>query len=94
MQRLFSVGPVGRGRRPGRLARYVAAALGDPGGVLIADETGFVKTGRRSAGVQRQYTGTAGKITNCQVGVFLAYAVAGGPGAGRPGAVPAPVLDR
>ena len=42
--------------------------------MLIADETGFLKTGRRSAGVQRQYTGTAGKITNCQVGVFLAYA--------------------
>lgn len=58
-----------------RLVRYVAGELGDPGGVLIADETGFLKTGRRSAGVQRQYTGTAGKITNCQVGVFLAYAV-------------------
>ena len=58
-----------------RLVRYVAAELGDPGGVLICDETGFLKTGGRSAGVQRQYTGTAGKITNCQVGVFLAYAV-------------------
>jgi SRSO17 transposase len=57
------------------LSRYVAARLGDPGGVLIADETGFEKSGTRSAGVQRQYTGTAGKITNCQVGVFLAYAV-------------------
>jgi SRSO17 transposase len=57
------------------LGRYVAAELGDPGGVLIADETGFEKTGSRSAGVQRQYTGTAGKITNCQIGVFLAYAV-------------------
>ncbi len=40
--------------------------------VLIADETGFEKSGSCSAGVQRQYTGTAGKITNCQVGVFLA----------------------
>src|SRR5260370_22256026 len=57
------------------LGRYVAARLGDPAGVLIADETGFEKTGVHSAGVQRQYTGTAGKITNCQVGVFLAYAV-------------------
>jgi SRSO17 transposase len=46
-----------------------------PSGVLIADDTGFEKAGRHSAGVQRQYTGTAGKITNCQVGVFLAYAV-------------------
>ena len=52
----------------------VVAALGDPGGVLIADETGFVKKGKASAGVQRQYTGTSGKIDNCQIGVFLAYA--------------------
>ncbi len=59
------------------LARYVAAQAGDPSGVLIADETGFEKAGVCSAGVQRQYTGTAGKITNCQVGVFLAYAVPG-----------------
>jgi SRSO17 transposase len=57
------------------LGRYVARRLGDQRAVLIADETGFEKTGRHSAGVQRQYTGTAGKITNCQVGVFLAYAV-------------------
>jgi SRSO17 transposase len=57
------------------LGRYVAAELGDHGAVLIADETGFLKSGSCSAGVQRQYTGTAGKITNCQVGVFLAYAV-------------------
>jgi SRSO17 transposase len=59
------------------LGCYVAARLGDPAGVLIADETGFLKSGSHSAGVQRQYTGTAGKITNCQVGVFLAYAVPG-----------------
>ena len=47
----------------------------DPGlaaGVFIVDDTGFVKKGRRSAGVQRQYTGTSGKIDNCQLGVFLA----------------------
>jgi len=43
-------------------------------GVFIADDTGFIKKGRRSAGVQRQYTGTSGKIDNCQLGVFLAYA--------------------
>jgi SRSO17 transposase len=47
--------------------------------VLVADDTGFQKSGRCSAGVQRQYTGTAGKITNCQIGVFLAYVVPGGP---------------
>jgi SRSO17 transposase len=48
--------------------------LGEPGGVLIVDETGFLKKGDRSAGVQRQYSGTAGRIENCQIGVFLAYA--------------------
>jgi hypothetical protein len=48
--------------------------LGDPDGVLTGDDTGVEKKGSCSAGVQRQYTGTAGKITNCQLGVFLAYA--------------------
>jgi SRSO17 transposase len=46
--------------------------------VLIVDETGFIKKGTRSAGVARQYTGTTGKIDNCQIGVFLAYATPGG----------------
>ena len=55
------------------LRGYVLERLG-PGGVLIVDETGFIKKGTRSAGVARQYTGTTGKIDNCQVGVFLAYA--------------------
>jgi SRSO17 transposase len=49
-------------------------AGGPARGVFIADDTGFIKKGRRSAGVQRQYTGTTGKIDNCQLGVFLAYA--------------------
>ncbi|HEY0495517.1 MAG TPA: IS701 family transposase [Kutzneria sp.] len=53
---------------------YVVEHLGDPHGVLIGDETGFVKKGRRSAGVQRQYSGTAGRTENCQIGTFLAYA--------------------
>jgi SRSO17 transposase len=53
---------------------YVVERLGDPDGVLIADDTGFLKKGTRSAGVQRQYSGTAGRTENCQVGVFLAYA--------------------
>ncbi|WP_425271899.1 IS701 family transposase [Micromonospora violae] len=52
--------------------------LGDPQGVLIPDETGFVKKGTTSVGVQRQYTGTAGRIENSQVAVFLAYTGAGG----------------
>ena len=53
---------------------YVIERLGEPDGVLIADDTGFIKKGTRSAGVQRQYSGTAGRTENCQVGVFLAYA--------------------
>ena len=57
---------------------YVVGNLGAPDGVLIADETGFIKKGTRSAGVQRQYSGTAGRTENCQIGVFLAYASAQG----------------
>ena len=53
---------------------YVVAHLGAPDGVLIIDETGFLKKGTRSAGVARQYSGTAGRVENCQIGVFLAYA--------------------
>lgn len=60
------------------LRGWVVEHLGDPGGVLVVDETGFVKKGTKSAGVQRQYSGTAGRIENCQVGVFLAYASARG----------------
>jgi SRSO17 transposase len=60
------------------LRSYVTAAIGDPGGVLIPDETGFLKKGMMSAGVARQYSGTAGRVENCQVGVFLAFAVPGG----------------
>ena len=57
---------------------YVVDHLGDPDGVLIVDETGFLKKGAQSAGVQRQYSGTAGRVENCQVGVFLAYYTARG----------------
>jgi SRSO17 transposase len=46
--------------------------LGDPAAVPVLDETGFVKKGTRSVRVQRQYSGTAGRIENCQIGVFLA----------------------
>src|SRR5436305_3414918 len=56
------------------LIDYVREHLGDPDGVLVVDETGFLKKGTRSCGVARQYSGTAGRIENCQVGVFLAYA--------------------
>jgi SRSO17 transposase len=57
---------------------YVVECLGDRDGVLIVDDTGFLKKGVRSAGVQRQYPGTAGRTENCQVGTFLAYASARG----------------
>jgi len=56
------------------LRAYVVEHLGDKHAVLIVDETGFVKKGEQSVGVQRQYSGTAGRIENCQIGVFLAYA--------------------
>lgn len=56
------------------LRNYVVEFLGDPDAVLILDETGFLKKGDKSAGVARQYAGTAGRIENAQVGVFLAYA--------------------
>ena len=56
------------------LPAYVQEQLADPDGVLIVDETGFLKKGNHSVGVQRQYSGTAGRIENCQIGVFLAYA--------------------
>jgi SRSO17 transposase len=58
----------------------VVEHLSDPGAVLVVDETGFLKKGTTSVGVQRQYSGTAGKVDNCQLGVFLAYAS----GKGRP----------
>jgi SRSO17 transposase len=56
------------------LLGYVAEHLGAPGGVLVVDETGFLKKGTKSCGVARQYSGTAGRVENCQVGVFLGYA--------------------
>jgi SRSO17 transposase len=56
------------------LIEYVRDNLGDANGVLIVDETGFLKKGTKSCGVARQYSGTAGRIENSQVGVFLAYA--------------------
>src|SRR3954447_4904745 len=56
------------------LRAYVVEHLGDPDAVLVLDETGFEKKGEKSVGVQRQYSGTAGRVENCQVGVFLGYA--------------------
>lgn len=55
------------------LQDFVFENLLDPDGIIVFDETGFIKKGTKSAGVQRQYTGTAGKIENCQIGVFMTY---------------------
>jgi SRSO17 transposase len=62
------------------LRGYVLEHLGDRSGVVVADETGFLKKGTKSAGVQRQYSGTAGRIENCQLGVFLTYVSSRGRG--------------
>jgi SRSO17 transposase len=56
------------------LQQYVLEHLSHPEAVVVIDETGFLKKGQESVGVQRQYTGTAGRIENCQIGVFLCYA--------------------
>ena len=56
------------------LRGYVVEHVGDPRAVLVIDETGFLKQGAKSVGVKRQYSGTAGRIENCQIGVFLTYA--------------------
>jgi SRSO17 transposase len=56
------------------LRTYIGQHLADPEAVLVLDETGFLKQGRHSAGVARQYSGTAGRVENCQIGVFLGYA--------------------
>src|SRR5262249_19035263 len=60
------------------LRDYVIGHLGDPGAVLVVDETGDVKKGTATAGVQRQYTGTAGRTENAQVAVYLAYVARAG----------------
>ncbi len=62
------------------LRGHVAAELGDPDGILICDGRGFPKKGSASCGVARQWCGRLGKVDNCQVGVFLAYAAQGGHG--------------
>ena len=66
---------LGRGRWEADALRdvvrdYAVETLGDENAVLVLDETGFLEQGRASCGVGRQYTGSAGKITNCQIGVF------------------------
>jgi len=60
------------------LREYVRETIGDATGMLVIDETGFLKKGTKSVGVQRQYSGTAGRIENCQIGVFLTYTTLAG----------------
>jgi SRSO17 transposase len=74
MQRLLSTADWDPDLVRDDLRGYVVEHLGDPAAVLVVDETGFLKKGTTSVGVQRQYSGTAGKVDNCQLGVFLAYA--------------------
>lgn len=78
MQRLFNAAKWDVDGVRDDVRAYVIDHLGEADGVLVGDDTGFEKKGVHSAGVQRQYTGTAGKITNCQIGVFLSYATGRG----------------
>ncbi len=73
MQRLLSTAQWDADVVRDDLIAYVKEYLGEPGAILVIDETGFVKKGKKSAGVKRQYTGTVGKRENCQVGVFVTY---------------------
>ena len=73
---------------------YALETLAEGDAVLVIDESGFLKQGTASCGVARQYTGSAGKITNCQVGVFAAYVSDQRPRLHRPAALPAQGLDR
>ncbi len=84
MQRLLNTAHWDADQVRDDLQAYILTHLADPEAVLVVDETGFVKKGTKSAGVAAQYSGTVGKIANCQIGVFLAYA-------NRAGAV---LLDR
>jgi SRSO17 transposase len=74
VQRLLGEADWDHGAVRDDLRAYVLAHLGTEVGVLVVDETGFLKKGKKSAGVARQYSGTAGRRENCQIGVFLLYA--------------------
>jgi SRSO17 transposase len=74
MQRLLNTAHWDADQVRDDLQEYILTNLADPEAVLVVDETGFLKKGKKSVGVAAQYTGTAGKIANSQVGVFLAYA--------------------
>ncbi len=73
LQRLLNLSPWNADEARDLVCAYAMEHFADQRGVLIADPTGFAKKGDKSAGVQRQYSGTLGRIDNCQIGVFLAY---------------------
>jgi SRSO17 transposase len=73
MQRLLNASCWDAGAVRDDLVAYVREHLADPAAILVIDETGFLKKGTKSAGVQRRYSGTAGKVANCQIGVFVTY---------------------
>jgi SRSO17 transposase len=73
LQRFVNLSPWDADALVDRNREYAMEHLADPGGILVADPTGFAKKGTRSVGVQRQYSGTLGRIDNCQIATFLAY---------------------
>ena len=76
LQRFLTESPWADGPLIDRLQGYVGQRLNQPDSVFVLDDTGFGKQGKKSVGVARQYSGTLGKVGNCQVGVFLAYVAA------------------
>ena len=74
LQRFLNLTPWDDGQLRDANLKYAMKHFSDPRGTLIADPTGFAKKGKKSAGVQRQYSGTLGRVDNCQIGTFLAYA--------------------
>jgi SRSO17 transposase len=72
LQRFLNLSPWDAEKLLGLNREYAMEHLADPGGILVADPTGFAKKGTQSVGVQRQYSGTLGKIDNCQIATFLA----------------------
>lgn len=74
LQRFLNLTPWNADELRDMVVEYVTDNFADPRAVLVADPTGFAKKGKKSAGVQRQYSGTLGRVDNCQIGTFLAYA--------------------
>jgi SRSO17 transposase len=77
LQRFLNLSPWDADAVLGLNREYAMEYLTDPGGILVADPTGFAKKGTKSVGVQRQYSGTLGRVDNCQIATFLAYVTPG-----------------